>query len=177
MWYLSTEYTYLYMYIYMYKMYILILIHVHVHVCVHVQWSSLLFQEPLESIITPAGFAPATRPPSSQPSQSSQQSQQLFAYSQALPHSSQVPQSHRDSPSQDSESSSYSTGVGGKTVPQSANKRASPLKQVVTSNDESAASVSPLEGVPQHPDLIDPGPQFTNTGTCTHTWGSSAFFF
>ena len=61
---------------------------------------------------------------------------------------------------------SYSTGVGGgKTVPQSAKRRASPTKQVVTSsNDESAASVSPLEGAPQHPDIIDPGPHFTNTG-------------
>ena len=39
---------------------------------------------------------------------------------------------------------------------------------VTSANDESAASVSPLEGVPQHPDLIDPGPQFTNTGACLH---------
>ena len=35
---------------------------------------------------------------------------------------------------------------------------------VRVSNDECAASVSPLEGVPKHPDLIDPGPAFTNTG-------------
>jgi hypothetical protein len=128
-------------------------------------------KEPLESIITPAGFAPATRPPS----QHSQLSHQAYTYSPAHPHSSQLSQSRHDSPSQESESSSHSTGGGGKTVPQSTNKRASPLKQVVTSsNDESAASVSPLEGVPQHPDLIDPGPQFTNTGDgtyCLVKWG------
>ena len=137
----------------------------------------LCVQEPLESIITPAGFAPATHPPTSHSSQSPH-----TYYSPAHsshPHPSQ--EAHSGSPSHDSESSSsYSTprvsggGGGGKTVPQSGKKGASPTKRVVTaSNDESAASVSPLEGVPNHHDLIDPGPTFTNTGVnilpCAYT--------
>ena len=119
----------------------------------------------MESIITPAGFAPATHPPSSQPSQS--HSYYLPAPTSQPSHSSRSSQSHTDSPSRDTSHSA----TGGKTVPQPASKSTAAVKQVVrASNDESAASVSPLDGVPQHPDLIDPGPHFTNTGTVyTHT--------
>ena len=115
---------------------------------------SHVVQEPLESIITPAGFAPATHPPSTHfpPSHPSQLSH---------PHSSRI--SHSEPLSQDSESSHQSRDRAGKI--KSENKGASPSKpRVPSSNDDSAANVSPLEGVPLHPDLIDPGPSYTNTG-------------
>ena len=124
-----------------------------VHVCLSLSLSHVV-QEPLESIITPAGFAPATHPPSTHfpPSHPSQLSH---------PHSSRI--SHSEPLSQDSESSHQSRDRAGKI--KSENKRASPSKpRVPSSNDDSAANVSPLEGVPLHPDLIDPGPSYTNTG-------------
>jgi hypothetical protein len=149
-------------------------------------------KEPLESIITPAGFAPATHPPSSSPSllssissyyspSHSLQSSHPHSSQSSHPHSSQS--SHSEPFSQDS-GSSYPTGVasgvkdGGRTkaVTKSEIKGAPPPKKAVkSSNDDSAASVSPHDGVPQHPDLIDPGSSFTNAvdGTyCLVKWGA-----
>lgn len=111
----------------------------------------MYMQEPLESLITPAGFAPATYPPSVQPSPTPSTSQSVSV----LPSSQIQPQV-----------SSYSQfsaqpviAEGCKIVPHTTKVEES------SSDHNSAASVLPSDGVPSHPDLIDPGPHFTNTGT------------
>ena len=101
-------------------------------------------QEPLESLITPAGFAPATYPPV-HPSPSTSHSPSLQTQSQVTPHSQSQTQ--------------QLSAEDGKIVLHP------PKLEVLSSDDNSAACVLPSDGVPNHPDLIDPGPNFTNTGT------------
>ena len=136
---------------------------------VYIPPTLVLSQEPLESIITPAGFTPATHPPSSQSSyyspSPSHSSPSLHSHS-SHPHSSQQ-SSHSELPPQES-GSSYPTGVTTRVkdgVTKSEAKGTPPsTTRVTSSKEDSAASVSPHDGVPQHPDLIDPGSSFTSTG-------------
>ena len=152
----------------------IVYVYIYITLCISFTcfFSLCVCQEPLESIITPAGFAPATHAPSSVPSSLPSSSQSSYYSPSSLSSQSSHPHSSHSEPLSQDSGSSYPTGVasgvkkeGGNKVVTKQNKGATPSKQGGTSsNDDSAASVSPHDGVPQHPDLIDPGSSFTNTG-------------